>query len=56
MSHFYLDAWAEHIYDSMMGKNVYVGLTIFGSEAKTLYPMAELTADSRFSMEPADMA
>lgn len=51
-----LDAWAEHIYDSMMGKNVYVGLTIFGSEAKTLYPMAELTADSRFSMEPADMA
>ena len=51
-----LDAWAEHIYDSMMGKNVYVGLTIFGSEAKLLYPMAELTADSRFSMEPADMA
>ena len=51
-----LDAWAEHIYDSMMGKNVYVGHTIFGSEAKTLYPMAELTADSRFSMEPADMA
>lgn len=51
-----LDAWAEEVYDSMLGKNVYVGLTIFGSEAKTLSPMAELTADSRFSMEPADMA
>ncbi len=51
-----LEAWAKQIYDSMKDKNVYVGLTIFGSEAKTISPLALLTSSSEFDYKYEDMA
>ena len=51
-----LEAWAKQIYDSMKDKNVYVGLTIFGSEAKTISPLEKLTSESVLDYDYKDLA
>lgn len=50
-----LEAWAEYIYSSMAGKNVSVGITIFGSDAKTIFPMTELTSGMNMDYEYSDL-
>lgn len=51
-----LEEWAKYVYDSMRDKNVYVGLTIFGSEARTISPMSLLTSSSELTYDYADLA
>ncbi|MBM6870224.1 S-layer homology domain-containing protein [Pseudoflavonifractor phocaeensis] len=51
-----LEAWTKTIYDSMADKNVSVGITIFGSEAKTIFPLTELTAGMDMDYDYADLA
>lgn len=45
-----IESWAKDIQATMADKNVYVGLTIFGTAGKTLYPVTsgELTSESTF--------
>ncbi|MDY5612353.1 S-layer homology domain-containing protein [Dysosmobacter sp.] len=46
-----IEAWAEAIKEQLADKNVHVGVTVFGSEARTLQPITELTSDSDFDTD-----
>ena len=50
-----IEAWGEAIKEELADKNVYVGVTVFGSEAYTLQPIAELTSDSTFDTDVASL-
>lgn len=43
-----IQSWAEEIRGAMADKNVYAGLTVFANDAKTVYEMSQLTAESTF--------
>ena len=50
-----IEAWGEAIKEELADKNVYAGVTVFGSEAYTLQPITELTSDSTFDTDVASL-
>ena len=47
-------AWADAIKAQLQEKNVYVGVTVFGSEAKELQPLSVLTASDHLDLENSE--
>lgn len=50
-----IEAWAKAIKDELADKNVYVGVTVFGSEAYMLHPISKLTSNSTFDTDSAPL-
>lgn len=46
--------WGDAIQKELKDKNVYVGVTIFGSEAKNVYPLTKLTSISNLNLDSAE--
>ena len=49
-----IQEWGNAIKEKFKGKNVYVGVTMFGSEAYTLHPISKLTADSNVELDSTE--
>ena len=46
--------WAKAIQEQLQDKNVYVGVTVFGSEAKELQSLSVLTANDHLDLEKSE--
>lgn len=46
-----IQAWGKALQKELKDKNVYVGVTIFGSEAKSVYPLTKLTSGSSLNLD-----
>lgn len=49
-----IQAWGKALQKELKDKNVYVGVTIFGSEAKTVCPLTKLTSNSNLNLDSAE--
>ena len=49
-----IQEWGNAIKEKFKDKDVYVGVTMFGSEAYTLHPISKLTADSNVELDSTE--
>lgn len=49
-----IQAWGKALQKELKDKNVYVGVTIFGSEAKAVYPLTKLTSNSKLNLDSTE--
>ena len=50
-----IDKWGQEIQKALQGKNVYVGVTVFGNKAYTVQPISKLESDSKLELAESDV-
>lgn len=50
-----IEKWGQEIQKALQGKNVYVGVTIFGNKARTVHSMSKLTSQSKLDLAETEV-